>query len=351
MATITERRTRKSGRSFLAQVRIAGYKPTARAFASRRDAKRWAEQTESELRKQRERGNAIRSDAPKMTVGDIIREYLDDPETQSLRTYRDLSDLLAWWTSEYGGERVLRLNVVALREARKRLRKDGRAPATVNRYLSAMRSCWNFARAAGIVPLDQSWPLRLMLTEPKGRTRFLSDEELTRLNREAAEYSPLMRAAISVSLGCGVRAGELLRLTWADVDFERQRLRILIAKNKTSRAVHLPSSAAHALRALKRQPMIGSRVFLNSRGEPLEKGGLEKHWRTIRAAADLHDFRWHDLRHSCASILAQNGATLLEIGSVLGHKSPAVTQRYSHLVEGKPVTGHDALDRKLRGDP
>jgi hypothetical protein len=46
--------------------------------------------------------------------------------------------------------------------------------------------------------------------------------------------------------------------------------------------------------------------------------------------------------------LAQNGASLLEIGSVLGHKSPSVTLRYSHLVQGAPVKGHTALDEKLR---
>jgi site-specific recombinase XerD len=62
----------------------------------------------------------------------------------------------------------------------------------------------------------------------------------------------------------------------------------------------------------------------------------------------LRDFRWHDLRHSCASFLAQQGATLLEIASVLGHRSTVVTRRYAHLVQGAPVTGHAALNEKLQ---
>ena len=49
--------------------------------------------------------------------------------------------------------------------------------------------------------------------------------------------------------------------------------------------------------------------------------------------ANIEDFRFHDLRHTAASYLAQNGATLLEIQQVLGHKSPAMTARYAHLVE------------------
>ena len=69
-------------------------------------------------------------------------------------------------------------------------------------------------------------------------------------------------------------------------------------------------------------------------------------WRLIRHAAGWINFRWHDLRHSCASYLAQGGATLLEIGSVL-HKSPTMTMRYSHLVEGAALKAHAHLSGKL----
>jgi site-specific recombinase XerD len=69
----------------------------------------------------------------------------------------------------------------------------------------------------------------------------------------------------------------------------------------------------------------------------------------VRAAAKPQDFKWHDLRHSCASFLAQNGANLLEIGSELGHKSVTATLRYAHLVDANPVTGHAGLEAKLKG--
>jgi integrase len=85
------------------------------------------------------------------------------------------------------------------------------------------------------------------------------------------------------------------------------------AKNDTPRSVHLPSSAATALRTVK-------------------KG---------------HGLPWHDLRDSCASHLAQSGASLLEIASVLGHKSLQATQRYVRLIPGAKVTGHDKLNAKI----
>jgi integrase len=66
------------------------------------------------------------------------------------------------------------------------------------------------------------------------------------------------------------------------------------------------------------------------------------------ASPGLRNFRWHDFRHSCASFLAQNGASLLEIGHMLGHRTKATTLRYAHLVDAKPITGHAGLEAKLR---
>jgi integrase len=158
-----------------------------------------------------------------------------------------------------------------------------------------------------------------------------------------------MYAAVLISLGCGVRQGELRRLKWADVDLDKQRLRVLLTKNNESRSVYMPKSAVEALRVLKRAAVVGQYVIADERGQPVGKDWIEYRWRLVRDGAGLRDFKWHDLRHSCASFLAQNGANLLQIGSVLGHRSPSVTMRYSHLVEAAPVTGHIKLDEKLRG--
>ncbi len=348
MATIQRRRSRGGAVSWLAQVRVAPYKPTSRTFATQREARDWSAELERELRTERQ-AKRTRPSLTKLTVAELLRQFLDDPETRSLRYYESLEPLCAWWVNHYGGEKVLDVGALTLRQARDKLR-IGRAPATVNRYLSAMRSAWNWGRAAELIPQKLTWPLRLMLTEPKGRTRFLSDDELGRLLTAAQEHSPLMHAAIVVSIACGVRQSELLRLAWADVDLERQRLRIMLSKNDEARSVFLPATAAATLRKLKRGAVVGSSVFLGDDGQPVKKSTLEARWCGIREAAKLRDFRWHDLRHSCASFLAQQGANLLEIGQVLGHKSASVTKRYSHLVEGAPVTGHQQLDRKLQGD-
>jgi integrase len=93
------------------------------------------------------------------------------------------------------------------------------------------------------------------------------------------------------------------------------------------------------------------RIFVDEQGAATNKFYLNFRWKKVRTAAGLVDFRWHDLRHSCASFLAQNGASLVEIGAVLGHSSPSITAKYAHLIAGKAVTGSEALAKKLRGEP
>ena len=227
-------------------------------------------------------------------------------EVSRLKYFDDLHRLLAWWVNHYGASRALELNVLTLREARERLRR-GRTNATANLYLSAMRSAWNWARAAGLIPNDQLWPQRLMLTEPRGRTRFLSDAELERLLAAAGRHSPRMLAAITLSVATGLRQGELLRLDWSDIDFAKRTVRVRHSKNDDPRTVHLPDSAAEALQALKRSSkVLGAAVFATATGARF-------------------------------------------IGAVLGHRSPSVTVRYAHMVQGAPVTGHDKVDARLRG--
>lgn len=348
MPTILRRKNGDGSTAYLAQVRVAGFKATAKTFTTRKAASTWADKMEAMLRDERERGS-VRPDLANLTLGNLLLEFLSDPETTRLKTFDDSHRLCSWWIQKYGTERAVEFGVLQVRKARDELSK-GRGPATVNRYLSALRSAWNWARAAGILPNDQLFPSRVLLTEPRGRTRYLKDDELAALLAKANEHSKLMYAAILVSLATGVRQGELLRLDWADVDFAHQTLRVRESKNDEPRTVHLPQIAVDALRGLQSAKVraIGP-VFIIESGGRLKKSTLEGRWQTIRDSVPLTDMHWHDLRHSCASFMAQNGATLLEIGSQLGHKSPSVTMRYAHLVQGAALPAHAKLDKKLRG--
>jgi integrase len=356
MATYFKRKNRDRTTSIVTNVRIKPFKPTSKSFPTMALAKAWAEPLEKQLKDQAKRGGA-RSDIATITLGKLITEFLEDPRTAALKSFEDLHDRLDWWSADaqLSTMKVMEFGVVQLRAARAKLMAGGkfgtRAPGTVNRHLSALRSCWNWGRAAGLIPLERAWPSKLLLKEPASRIRFLSDEERAAVLK-AAESDPVVRAAILVSIAAGLRQGEMLKLRWKDIDLDKGTLTLHDTKNKTSRRVHVTKTAVEALTERRKAAVVSPvHPFVNAAGKPLQKSWLRARWLKIYDAAGLDDFHWHDLRHTCASMLAQNGATLLEIGSVLGHKSPSMTMKYAHLVQGAPVKGHAELDALLRGAP
>lgn len=352
------KKARDGTESYLALVRVGKFKPTSRTFKSMEAARAWAAEKVADLK-----GADVDTPAEitSLTISQLLTKYLaalrDDPEGTAPKTYSAYCEWANWWKAEFGNEKVSEFGLHKINDARRRLlgtkgRLTGRkwSPITVNRHLSLMRSAWNWARNTGWIPLkqDRMWPTNLMLKE-KARIRFLSSEELDAV-MAAVDSDQVMKAAILVAISTGVRQGELLGLKWADINFAKQHLTLLETKTDTARRVYIPSAAVEALQGLKARPVVSPIwVFLTRDGKPMTAPTLNARWREIRKAAKLEDFRWHDLRHTCASYLAQNGSTLLEIGGVLGHKSPTMTAKYSHLVQGAPVTGHAALDAMLKG--
>lgn len=346
MATIVERRSAKWGVRYTVKARVRGYAPRVHTFNTRAEARDWGERQEQELRELK-KSQGTSHDFSNYTLNELIREYLKEPKTKALRSYDDVERRLLWFADHHGTTKVLDVNARTLRSWRNELMTENWKPATVNRRMSVLRAAWRFGIAAELVPAHKQWPSKLMLPEAGFRERFLTHEEMRRLLK-LAESDPVMRAMLMVSIGTGLRQGELLRLKWADIDLNKQTLTVHLSKSGRRRSVHIPANAVEALRNLKRMLLVSpTDVFLHADGRPMTASLLEARWRPLRRAAGLAGFRWHDLRHTCASLLAQNHATLLEIGSVLGHSTPAMTMRYAHLVTAAPVTGAHKLNELL----
>jgi integrase len=351
MATITRRKNSDGTTTYLAQVRIRPFKPTARAFPEKKAAAAWAGALEKTLREQRGR-SAARPDVATLKVADLVREYLADPRTQALTTYSERERQLGWWVGQCGALRALELPTpLVIREARGRLLRKHEA-GTVNRYLAAVRAVVNFGRGADLLPSSAIWPPCLMLPEPQHRERYLTDDELARALKAARAESELMYAAMMFAVGVGCRQGELLRVCWGDIDEASSTVAIRVTKSDTSRRAHLPPAVLQALKAWrgdKIHPLPGRLVFAHPDGAALANHYLVNRWEKIRVAAGLPSVRWHDLRHASASFLIQHGASLAEVAHQLGHKNPATSKKYAHLVPGVKPRGADELDKKLRG--
>jgi integrase len=129
---------------------------------------------------------------------------------------------------------------------------------------------------------------------------------------------------------------EVMSLKWSDVDPDMNAITIRPSKNGDARRVPLAREAA-ALPRVRRSrggvARLPSSLVFPAVSDPAKPAGLRRCWRSALRRADITGFRRHDLRHSAASALASGGASLLTIGAVLGHRSPAATKRYAHLAE------------------
>jgi integrase len=263
---------------------------------------------------------------------------------------------LRWWQKQIGSYTLADLTPDIIVEQRDKLAKcvlpNGRqiSPSTVNRYLAAL----SHVLAIGVRELR--WlpesPMRDVskFKEPKGRVRFLSDEERNRLLQACRDSdNRFLLTIVILALSTGMRKNEILTLTWDAVDLDRQQITLHETKNQERRSVPLFGKAYEMVRELANKADGQSPLLFPGRN-PSKPIVIKKAWYTALARAELEDFRFHDLRHSAASYLAMNGASLPEIADVLGHKTYQMVKRYAHLSTPHVAGVVERMNMKVFGD-
>jgi integrase len=197
-----------------------------------------------------------------------------------------------------------------------------------NHTVRLLRAMLNWARDRGVLRGDN--PARIKLFAEKRRERFLTPEELIKVNAALLEEPDWRwRAYFPLTLMLGTRKSELLAARWADVDLAQRTLRLPETKAGRPHLLPLPQAAAEMLAAL---PSRGKseHVFpgVGAAGHVMEPA---KAWQRVRARAGVVDVRIHDLRHTLASWLVAAGYGLPLIGRALNHAQVATTERYAHL--------------------
>jgi integrase len=298
------------------------------------DARKWAQVTEGAVLEGR---HFTAVAAKRHTVGELIdryrREVLPHKSTSSI--YMQTLQL-RWWNTHLGQRLLAGITPALLAEYRDKLAQgDGqpRSNATVNRYLAAL------SHAFTVAVREWQWleenPLRKVSkpSEPRGRVRFLSDNELPRLlDACKASENPYLYTVVVLALSTGARKMELMNLTWREVDLQRGIMTLDNTKNKERRVLPLTGYALDLMRQHAKVRRIDIPVVFPDRTgtKPL---CIRQAWKYAVQRAEISDFRFHDLRHSAASYLAMSGASLAEIAEILGHKTLDMVKRYAHLSE------------------
>lgn len=236
-----------------------------------------------------------------------------------------------------------------------RRRATTKSPSTVNRYHVALSAVFSWAIRKRRVARGFENPCRKVerQKEAPGVVRFLSNEERQRL-LDAARASrwPRLYLLVLLAITTGARRGELEALRWSSINFERGEAHVPVSKNGEPKVLPLVPAVLEELQRFHAEDRerfkIGtpSMLVFHSSRRPDVVYNFEETWREALSASQVRRFRFHDLRHTCASYLAQSGASLLEIADVLGHRQLAMTKRYSHLTTGTKK----ALVARVLGD-
>ena len=334
------------GTRYRAQVRRKGHPQQSEYFARRKDADAWVRKIETEL----DAGRFLfDGTAKKRTVSDLIDRYETDILPQK-KSEKDQRQQLSVWRELIGQEKLLGLSSATLMDARRKIaRRRTRhdelvSNATVNRYLAVL------SHVLTVAENQYQWisenPMRRvpMLKEAQGRDRVLSNPEIQRLLDACSELEDRrLEVIVLLALTSAMRRGEIMDLTWDRVFLDDGLVKIEEPKNGQRRMVTVLPEVAAKLAELDFDGARKGLVFPNkTQTGPWD---FKKSWQRVVRRASLDDFRFHDLRHTAATLIAKSGGSVPQIATILGHKSFKMASRYAHLTEDHT---RDLLSRTMK---
>jgi len=329
--------TKKDGSvTFHAEVRRKNAKPLRKTHRTLTEAKNWVRKMESAILDGK---HVPDNKARKYTLSDLIERYTRLHLSKFPQRLKDQTAHLNWWKTNYGNKTLIDITPSLLAEAKEELlngitaRKQHRTNSTVNRYFSSL------SRAFTLAYQEWQWidenPFRRIskLKENAGRNRFLSREELQALLEICKESkNPHLYPIVLIATSMGLRFGEIVNLRWQSLNFDNRFATLEKTKNGDIRFVPLPDQVIEYLQALQSPKLLNEFIFQSK--DPTKRHPyslIRKAFQKALEKTGIKDFKFHDLRHTCASHLAMNGATQSELMEVLGHRSPTMTRRYAHF--------------------
>ncbi len=350
MASIEERTQEDGATTFRVKVRLKGHPVQSASFASKTKAKQWATQTEAAIRE----GRYFQTvEAKRHTLAEAIERY-EREKLPGIKTAHNRRPLLHWWRDKLGTVTLADLTPAAINDALQALALEPserhpdrpRAAQTVSHYRQALASV--LSEAVKTWEWMEQSPMHRVPkpTLPRGRVRYLSDDERERLLSACKESANEdLYLAVLLALTTGGRQAETMGASWSQIDLNRATLQLEETKNGSRRALHLVEPVLALLRARVRR--IDTGLLFPSRVNPKQSVDLRQPWEKALQAAGVDGFHWHDLRHTFASMAAMNGATLPELAALLGHKTLAMVQRYAHLSPGHTAALAERVASKM----
>jgi len=222
-----------------------------------------------------------------------------------------------------------------LERVKKNMMEKEKAPRTIQYVFATFRQCWNMAKRDKIVDTESPSKEVALPKVNNERRRFLTNEEAFALLDNLKGRSIQLHNIALVSLHCGLRASEIFRLKWQDIDLNRGVITVHGKGNK-NRPAFMTDEVKAMFESLK-TGSPNSLVFADRNGKEIGKvsnsfdRAVSELDLNIGLTDPLNKFTFHCLRHTFASWLVQNGESLYTVKELMGHSTMAMTERYSHL--------------------
>lgn len=309
------------------------------------------------LREKREvaRVDRERQEKEGVTFGDYFKDTFipqariaKPRETKQKESHYDL-----WLKGMIGALPFSEIGVLELEKIRTNLLTAGRTARTVQYVFSTIRRVWNDARTKGIVFEDCPTKKIRLETFDNKRVRYLTHDEADKFLKELLTRNELLWKVALISLHCGLRFGEIANLRRGDIDTRRKIIGIRDSKGGFSRYGRMTEEVRKILLDMetgKREELL----FTDS-----NKNRMKRPSKIFAAVIDdlglnegITDTRqkltFHSLRHTYASWLVDRGVGLYDVQKLLGHRSSALTERYSHLSDSRLTEDVKEFEKGIR---
>lgn len=304
-----------------------------RTLAEQREKAEAKRAADAEAKRQKEKSNT--------TFADVWPLYLDLAKTT--KTARSVTTekiaIQKWAMPTIGKKRLVDICALDLERIKKKMLDAGRAPRTIEYLFAMIRQVFNYAADHGLYNGENPTAKVKRLKYDNKRLRFLSREEAERLLSLLKSRNPDLHDMALLSLHTGARAGEVFSLEWPDVDMDAGQIVFRDTKNKDSRHVYMSEAVRGMLEDRQQKADMDKTpyIFPGKKGQKVKD--ISRTFERIISESGLNDgitdrrqkFTFHNLRHSAASWLVQAGTPLYTVQKLLGHKTAALTERYSHL--------------------
>lgn len=284
------------------------------------------------------------SEERERTGAELLDRYAAEeiPKKASQRSYKGYLKNLRPFFGDYVLADITPKLIVQYRTQRY---AKGVKPATVNRELALLKHAFNLGKR------EWEWCTKNPVASVKfdkennRRDRWLRQEEENRLLNAS---SPWLRDIVVLGLHSGMRLGEILALTWDEVDLFRKTVMVIRSKNGEQRTIPLNTTVLALLKHKYTGRSIQTRlVFHTGTDTMIDQHHLRRAFRRALNQAKITGLTFHDLRHSFATRLVQAGIDLYKVKELLGHNSIVTTQRYAHHYPESLRTSVNVLDDRV----